>query len=114
MAIGDFYNLTLTVTRPTYTNDAIGGRSDTPAAVGSAVGRVRNLSGTEIEKLGRNTARDWVRAYTSATFTINRLDKIAVSGSDGGYDGNYEVRRVNAPQTSGSRHHWEIDMVRFT
>jgi hypothetical protein len=114
MSIESHYNLTLTVNRPTFTQDAQGGKIEGSTLIGSSSGRARNLSGSETEKIGRDSDRIWLRVYTSATFTIDPLDKVTISGSDGGYDGVYEVRRTNAPQTSLVRHHWELDCVRYT
>jgi head-tail adaptor len=112
--ITDHYNLTVTVNRRAYTQDAIGGKVTSNTLIGTASGRVRNLSGSEVAKLGKDSDRDWVRIYTSGEFDIQPLDEITITGSDGNMNGVYEVRRRNAPQTSMLRHHWELDSVRYT
>jgi hypothetical protein len=114
MAITDHYNVTLTINRRSYTQTATGGKSTSNVLIDTAQGRIRNLSGSEVVKLGKDSDRDWVRIYTSSTGDIQPLDKITVSGSDGNMNGVYEVRRRSAPQTSLSRHHWELDAVRYT
>jgi hypothetical protein len=114
MAITDHYNVTVTVNRQSYTLDAIGGKVAADVLIGTAAGRIRNLSGSEVIKIGKDSDRDWVRIYTSGSFDIQPLDLVTVSGSDGNMNGVYEIRRRNAPQTSQVRHHWELDSVRYT
>jgi hypothetical protein len=97
MAITDHYNVTVTVNRQSYTLDAIGGKVAADVLIGTAAGRIRNLSGSEVIKIGKDSDRDWVRIYTSGSFDIQPLDLV-----------------TNAPQTSQSRHHWELDSVRYT
>jgi hypothetical protein len=114
MAIESHYNVDLTIVRRTYGQSATGAKTAINTTIGTARGRIRNLSGTEVVKLGRDSDRDWVRIYTSGEFQIEPLDLVTVSGSDGNMNGSYEVRRRSAPQTSQVRHHWELDSVRYT
>ena len=114
MSIESHYNLDLTTTRRVYGQSTTGGKTTTDTTIGTSRGRVRNLSGSEVVKIGRDSDRDWVRIYTSAEFQIEPLDRITAVGSDGNMNGVYEVRRRGAPQQSQSRHHWELDAVRYT
>ena len=114
MSIESHYNMDLAVARRVYGQSATGGKTTTETSVGTSRGRIRNLSGTEVVKIGRDSDRDWVRIYTSSSFQIEPLDLITASGNDGNMNGVYEVRRRGAPQTSQTRHHWELDAVRYT
>lgn len=100
MSFASLMNTTLTIRRKTYAKDAIGGRSGTELIVSGQPGRVRNMSGKELDFLSKNANEIMVRIYTGIDTEILNGDFV----TDETTKIEYEVVRVNPP----NGHHYEL------
>lgn len=106
MAFADFLITTFTVRRITNAQDAVGGESGAWAdhSTGNP-GRIRQLSATEREILGREGIVSTHRLYCMTDVDITTKDRARFGSTD------YDITRINVVQEQGEDHHQEIDSV---
>ena len=91
MGIECTFNKTMTVTRLSVSQDAIGGESYSTSSTATAKCRIRQLSKDENTIQGRETIDSTHRIYCAASVDVEENDEITI-GSD-----TFDVRGVDNP-----------------
>lgn len=108
MSIESSFNRDVTILRPSFANDSSGGGAETLTPIATVRGRLRWLTGREVEQLGRNSDKVRNRVYIGPEQTVEHLDILRIDGDD------WEAIRPAKREGLQSLHHWEINVRRYT
>jgi len=118
MGISNYFNLTLTHKRPSYTKDSMAGRSESLATIGTYQGRMESISANDGEYLGRDSSEQWFECFTQTNNLISTGDQITIAHNAGVIsqipEATYEIRQVDSPQTRQATHHYELKVIRHS
>jgi len=106
MAIEDYYDGSVTVYEPSYTQDTYGGPVETLTSRGTTDCRCEDVSGEEVVSYGIRNARRVIRIYCTPSFYIHELDMVTFTYNNEAL--TMQVRLTDRLRRKAEFHHYEL------